>query len=154
MKKNLFITLFITVLSINSFGQISKEYTIDGLFDEFGKEQNIEKVEINGFVMKFAGFFSDTKGVTGIEVYSLEECDNTVKQRFGEAFRNIKDNDYETMISNNEDGNRTKIMIKTEKDIIKELIVLTDGKDRALIRIKGKIKPDDVQSVVKNNSKK
>jgi hypothetical protein len=154
MRRNLFITLFITVLCINSFSQTGKEYTIDRLFDEFKKEKNIEKVKINGFVMKFAGFFSDTKGVTSVEVCSLDGCEDVVKQRFGKAFKNIKDNSYETMLSNNEDGNRTKIMIRTDEDIIKEIVVLADGKDPTLIRIKGKIKADDIQSIVKDNSKK
>jgi len=151
MKKILWITLFVSVLSVNAFSQT--EYTIDKLFSEFGVEKNIERVKINGFVMTFANFFSDTKGVTGIEACNFENCEDAVKQRFNEAIRQIKDNGYETMVSTSEGGAKTKILVKIKDDVIHELVVLKGGDDPTLVRIKGKIKREDIQKIANENSK-
>ena len=59
---------------------------------------------------------------------------------------------YETMVNVNEEGNRTKVMVRIDKDIIRELVILTtDGGDDALIRIKGKIKPSDIEKVINDH---
>ena len=57
-----------------------------------------------------------------------------------------------TMVNANEEGNRTKVMVRIDKDIIRELVILTtDGGDDALIRIKGKIKPSDIEKVINDH---
>lgn len=154
MRKIVYITLFISILSTNCFSQTGKSYTVDKLFSEFAKEKNVESVKMGGFVMSFVNLFADTKGVSGIEVRSFEECDESIKERFNEAIKNLKDNVYETMVQTNEGGERTKILVKIEKDLIRELVVVTGGKDAALIRIKCKIKPEDIKEVIDKNSKK
>ena len=41
---------------------------------------------------------------------------------------------------------------RIDKDIIRELVILTtDGGDDALIRIKGKIKPSDIEKVINDH---
>ena len=36
-------------------------------------------------------------------------------------------------------------MVRIEKDMIREMVVLTTGNSNALVRIKGKIKPSDIE---------
>ena len=68
------------------------------------------------------------------------------------AIKKLKDPNYETMVNANEEGNRTKVMVRIDKDIIRELVILTtDGGDDALIRIKGKIKPSDIEKVINDH---
>ena len=63
----------------------------------------------------------------------------------------LKDDDYETMVSVNEDKDRTRILVKLKDEVIKELVILTTGDDPAMIRIKGNIKPSDVEKVINKN---
>lgn len=91
-------------------------------------------------------------GCKSIEVLSFEECGNTVKDDLRAAIKKLKDPNYETMVNANEEGNRTKVMVRIDKDIIRELVILTtDGGDDALIRIKGKIKPSDIEKVINDH---
>ena len=101
--------------------------------------------------MTFARAFTDTKGVTGVEVFSFDECDSQVKSKLNAAIKNLKDSAYETLVSTTQDGENTKILVKIKDDYINEIVVITGGKDPAFVRVKGKIRPEDMQDVVKNN---
>jgi hypothetical protein len=146
-------------MSQNCFGRAGcgdmaateKKITVEQLFKDFSKQKQATHVKINGFVMAISNLFADTKGVMGIEVYSFDECDSEVKDNFNEAVKNLNDNSYEMLISTSEGKQRTKILMKVKKDYINEIVVIAGGDDPALIRIKGKIKTDDVQSVIGNN---
>ena len=154
MKKSIFITLLMIFICQSSIyaknaevAQKEAKYTIEQLFKEFSKEKNVTRVKLGGFAMSFA----DTKGVSGVEVYSFDECADNVKNNINTAIKNLDDSSYDTLVSTNEKGERTKVLVKIEKDFIKEIVVLTGGDDPALIKIKGKIKPEDVKKVVEYN---
>ena len=158
MKKIIFIALLAVIISQGCFGKMSSgqsntsgKTTVEQLFNTFSKEKNTTHISLGGFTMSLAKLFTDTKGVSGVEVYAFDECENSVKERFNDAIKNIKDSSYETLISTNEDGERVKILVKIKNDYISEIVVIAGGDDPALVRIKGKIKPDDVNSVVEKN---
>lgn len=52
------------------------------------------------------------------------------------------------MVTSNQNGDHTKVLVRIKDDTIRELIVLTVGNNPALVRITGKIKPSDIQSVM------
>ena len=158
MKKGIFVTLLVVVICQGCFSKqnisITDENnikTVEQLFNNFSKEKNTIHVKVGGFAMSFARLFTDTKGVTGVEVYSFDECENSVKERFNDSIKNLKDNAYETLVSTSEKGERVKVLVKIKDDVINEIVVLAGGDDPALVRIKGKIKPDDIKSVIENN---
>ena len=158
MRKVFFITLLAVIICQGSFSkenylrtEENQKNTVEQLFSNFSKEKNTVHVKVGSFAMTFAKIFTDTKGVSGVEVYSFDECSNSVKERFNEAVKNLKDKSYETLVSTSENGERTKVLVKIKNDFISEIVVIAGGNDPALVRIKGKIKPDDVKSVIDNN---
>ena len=158
MKKIIFITLLAAMLCQPSFStgiaemnKTQQRNTVEALFANFSKEKNITHVKIGGLIMTFARAFTDTKGVSGVEVFSFEECDGQVKEKLNTAIKNLKDSAYETLISTTQDGENTKILVKVKDEYISEIVIVTGGKEPAFVRVKGKIKPDDMQDVVKNN---
>ena len=154
MKKIIFITLAAALLCRPCFSEkhiTLQQNTVDALFKNFATDKKVTHVKIGGFIMTLARTFTDTKGVTGVEVFSFEECDNQVKEKLNDAIKKLKDSSYETLVSTTQDGERTKVLVKIKDDYIHEIVVIAGGNDPALVRIKGKIKPDDIQSVVDNN---
>jgi len=143
--------VFIVLTFICLCQVMHSQQNVDRIFKEFSKEKGVVHVGIGKFTMTFASLFTDVMGVDGIEVYSLEECDSSVKERFNSAIASLKDKKYETMVSVNEEKERTKILVRTEGESIRELIILTTGDNPALVRIKGKIKPSDIEKVIQNN---
>lgn len=151
MKKLLAI-LAILLISQIGYGQ-SK---MNQLFDEFRKESDVTSINIGKITMKLANLFTETMGVDGIEVLDFENCDQQVKERLSNAIKNLKDPGYETMVTSNENNGRTKVLVNMKEDTIRELIILTTGDKCALVRIKGKIKPSDIERVInehKNNGR-
>ena len=154
MKKIFFIALLaaMTGLPCLSNENVTKQKnTVNALFKSFAKEKSVTHVKIGGFIMAFTRLFTDSMGVNGVEVYAFDDCDSQVKERLHTAIKNIKDDAYETLLSVSQDGERVKILIKTKHDYINEIVIIASGDDLALVRIKGKIKPEDIQNVVNNN---
>jgi len=124
---------------------------VDQLFNEFSKEKGVEHVGIGGFTMTLAGLFTNVMGVKGIEVLSFDSCEQSVKDRLTQAIASLKDEKYEPFITVNDETGRTKILVKMNEDYIQELVVLSSGDDPAIVRIKGKIKPSDINNVIDKN---
>ena len=129
---------YIAILILILFCQAGYSQSMDKLFNDFAKQKNVTHVTVGPFLMKISSLFTETMGVKSIEVLSFEECGNTVKDDLRAAIKKLE--------------LRTKVMVRIDKDIIRELVILTtDGGDDALIRIKGKIKPSDIEKVINDH---
>ena len=145
-------TKYVLIVLIALFAQASyAQKDIDQLFNRFSNEKDVSRVSIGNVSMKLASLFTDVMGVDGIEVLSLDECSSSVKDNFKAALKEFKDSRFETMVTSNENNNRTRVLVRMEEDTIRELIVFTFGDNNALIRIKGNIKPSDIDALVKKH---
>ena len=154
MKKIILMAVVAWLVCLPCFSQenaTAQKNTVEALFSNFSKEKNVTHVKLGGFIMALANKLEDTKGVTGIEVFAFDECDKQVKDRFNEAIEKLKDSSFEPFVSTTQNGEKTKVLLKIKDDFISEIVVIAGGDDPALVRIKGKIKPDDIQQVVKDN---
>lgn len=148
MKKYIAIVTLLVVCQAG-FGQKK----VDDLFKEFKKMDNVVHISMGKFTMKCASLFTETMGIDGIEVFAFEDCSPHEKDKLTKVVNQLKDSKYETMVNANENGERTKVLIRIEDDMIRELVVVTTGNEAALVRIKGKIKPEDIQRVVDKHGK-
>ena len=68
--------------------------------------------------------------------------------------KNLKTNGYEELVRSNEKGGRALILMRQKKNVIRELLILSAGDDDcSMVQFKGKIKPDDVEKLMKDNKK-
>lgn len=124
--------------------------TLNTLYRDFSNENNVEKVNLNGFIMALTRpFTKESIGskITGISVLSLEECAPEVKARFNKSALNFRDKDYELFVNSNEEDEKVRIFLKFHKDAIREMVVMTMGDSPTLIRLKGKINPADIENL-------
>lgn len=156
MKKIIFITLLATMTGLPCFSNenaTKQKNTVEALFKIFAEEKGVITMKMDGFKMDLVRFLTlnDTIGINGAEVYVFDNCDSQVKERLQTSIKNLKDDAYETLFLVSQDGERVKILVKVKEDYINEIVVVVSGNNLALIKIKGKIKPEDVQNVIKNN---
>ena len=142
---------YFVILALIMVSQAGSSQTMHQLFNEFSKIEQINHVKIGDITMKLASLFTETMGVNGIEVLEFGDCKREVKERFEKAIKELKDPQFETMVTSNEKGSRTKVLVRIENDMIHELVVLTSGNNNAMVRIKGKIKPSDIDKVMKDH---
>lgn len=148
MVKKFTVMIVLLVICQAAFSQKN----VNQLFKEFSKAENVTTVNVGNITMKMAGMFTETMGVDGVEIFSFDECSQEVKNNFANALKELKDPSFETMVNSSDDNKRTKILVKIEDETIHELIVATTGSNSALLRIKGKIKPEDIERVVNKHS--
>ncbi|MDR1518215.1 MAG: DUF4252 domain-containing protein [Dysgonamonadaceae bacterium] len=146
MKKRTMI-LVLGCLLATACSQVS----INSLYNSYSREDNVEKVKINGLVMALAKPFmgKEARGfkISGIEVLSLDDCSPEVKERFNRQALNFKDKDYELFVNSSEENEKTRIYLKFGKDFIREIVIITIGDEPSLVHLKGKIKPSDIEKL-------
>lgn len=125
------------------------------LFRELRKESNAEYVNVNPFLMfvgkLFASDMEDKEMISKIrsaKVLDLENCSSEKRQRFVRSVESLYKKNYELLIKNNDDGERTYILAKIKKDIIRELLIANiDGYECSLVLLKGKIHKQDIHQL-------
>jgi len=78
------------------------------------------------------------------------------KDNYRNKFKTLKDDEkYTTLLTARNDGDNVRIMIKKEKDVIRELIIIAnDTEDIAMIRLKGKIKESDLGTIIAQHDRR
>lgn len=149
MKKIIFTIMLMTVWAANMTAQ-----SVDELFKEFKRKSNVEYIEIPKAMMSMASTFvkkddgSDIiKRVNHISILNIEN-DPQLCQDFAQKAVSLSRNGYETMVSSNEDNEKTLILVKTKNENITEMVVLNiEPNECSLIQIKGKLRPSDIEKL-------
>jgi hypothetical protein len=146
------VAVFFINTVVNAQNSDSKDAgkSVNQIFKEFSSETNVDRVRVGKFATSFLKLFHPVKGINGIEVLSFDECSQSVRDKLNNAIASLNDPTYETLMDVNDGLEHYKIMIKMEKETIRELVVLGSGDDHVLIRIKGKVKFSDVEKIVTN----
>jgi translation elongation factor EF-G len=151
MNKRLLIIFTCSLLVLSLYSQTS----VEQLYRTFSKESNVEKVNLNELAMFMMRPFSnnDTESkITSISVLSLEDCSPEVKERFNKTALNFNDKDYELFVSSNEENEKVRIFLKFQKDFIREMVILSMEDEPAMVQLKGKISPSEIDKM-KNGRK-
>ena len=153
--------LILFAFSISVLG--SSAQSVEALFRQYKSEKNVEYIHIPRFIMSMAKMLTKAeleeakalKAISSIRVLSLEECSPIVRQNFQKTLQTFHPSGYTPIIFSKEADGTNYIYVKEKKGYIRELLILSaDKQDGAIVHIKGRISPDEVNTVVKQNTKK
>lgn len=151
--------LFVFALSVLG----TSAQSVEALFRQYRNEKNVEYVHIPRFVMSMVKMLAKEgqdeagalKAVSSIRALDMESCSPTVRKNFQKTLQTFQPAGYTPVVFCKEGDETSYIYIKEKKGYIRELLILSAGNNEgAIMQIKGKIKPDDVDTVVKRNTKK
>jgi hypothetical protein len=130
--------------------------SVSDIYNDFSFARNVEKVNLNRFVMSVIRPFITQKEFKGLKIKSLQvldlsECKNYIKEDFSYRVKNVDDEFYETLIQVKDEGEFVKVLAKNHDNYFNEIVVLVTGDDAAYIRIKGNFSLNDVQKFASNN---
>lgn len=153
--------LILFAFSISVLG--SSAQSVEALFRQYKSEKNVEYIHLPRFVMSIVKMLTKTeqrdvkalKAISSIRALSLEECSPIVRQNFQKTLQTFHPSGYAPIIFSKEADETNYIYVKEKKGYIRELLILSaDKQDGAIVHIKGRIKPEEVNTVVKQNTKK
>ena len=153
--------LILFAFSISVLGASAQN--VEALFRQYKSEKNVEYVHIPRFIMSMAKMLTKAeqedvkalKAISSIRVLNLEECSPIVRQNFQKTLQTFQPTGFTPLIFNKESDETNYIYVKEKKGYIRELLILSANKqDGTIVHIKGRIKPDEVNTVVKQNAKK
>ena len=145
--KSLFMT--IGILLVSDFAM--QAMTVNQFIDKLDRQEGVSRISLSPFVMKICSLFEDTKGVNSVKLLNLENCSPAMREQFIDDLRSLKDSDFDTVVSSNEGGEYSKILMKVEDGVIKEIVVCNIDGEIAVIQVKGKIKPENMDEVIEDN---
>ena len=102
--------------------QYGKGQNLEQFFRTYHKEQGVDAIHIGNITMKLAGLFTETLGVNCIEILDLGEATETLRQRFQDEGKSFKDPEFETLLTENDKEDHTKILVKIKDEMIRELV--------------------------------
>lgn len=151
MKKYLICAVLILMINQVGYAQDAKQ-----LLSKYSNAKDIESVNIGSFMMKLGktfGGIGDTpvaRGVNSIQILEFSSCSQKIKDQFTSDVKKLKDGSgYETLIQVKNRNEGLRIMVKKEKDVIREIVLFChDKNDPTIIKLSGKIKESDLAELV------
>jgi hypothetical protein len=133
-------------------GQVSYAQSVDQFLKNISKTENIDKVKIGRFMMSLGKAFGGVgdmpvaRGIHSLEVYDLSGCDQRTKQDLINQIDRLEDGGgYETLIMTRDKGDNVRIMVKKNKNVISDMVILcVDKSDPTIVRLSGKIAEKDI----------
>ena len=90
--------------------------------------------------------------IDSMNVLVISSNKGKMVERFDKTLPNFEQDGYEEMINANQNTSKVKILSKTGKSSIKEIIVIVSDKEqRVFVQIFGDVKPEEIEKMVQIN---
>ncbi len=145
--------LILTLAALCCTSIASGKNCIEELYQTVSKFSNAEKVNLNGLALGLLKpFYAELKGFNGIQIVNAEDISRKEYNKVEKILTQCNSNDLETIISSNEENEKTRIWVRTEEEMICEIVIVAlDVYEVSLVRIKGKIDPEQLNDIIDNN---
>lgn len=154
--------LLLTVLIFITFA-LSAQKSVDRLFEKYSGKDGFTTIDISGDLLNLAATLEDEDNndssdeikakITGIRILTQKE-DFLAGENFIDAIKkDVAFNDYEEFMRVKESDQDLRMLVKTQGRRIKELLVISGGKENAIIQIKGDMSVSDARKLSEKTKK-
>ena len=149
MKKILF-TLALMIAAATSLSA----QNVDDLFKEFRDKPNVQFVNIPKALMSTIANKTNSEAtkerLKNIELVRVLQIENDKKlhDQFAKKVKELSKKDYEQMVNSNEEGQKAQILVKTDGEVLKEVLIISIEEDEcALVQVCGELRPEDLEKL-------
>ena len=156
MKRMVFtiaVLAFATALS-------AQRLTADDFFNRYSDSEGYTTVVVNGSLLGFLGHCESDdpenplSKITSIRLVVRENDKFPAADGFLPEIRNIiRKGRYEELMSVKNSDTDLRFMVRTEREIVKEILLVVDGDDEAVIQIKGNLTRDEASRLFESDGK-
>jgi hypothetical protein len=139
--------MFITLIFITTAIIVNGQRSVDDLFNKYADNDGFVTISINGNLLKFVRSldngdennqnYSWPEKITEIRILTQEKDDLKVNNFYDLVYRNLNRNQYEEFMRVKKSDQDLVMLVKTNGNRLKELILIAGGEDNVLIQIKG-----------------
>ena len=154
----LILVVFITLLAIPAYCEDNSVMTDDALFKQLKEIENTEFVNINSFMMSMGRMLASgeeknfLENINSMRIIEFSGCSPEAHSQFIELVSSIELRDYEPAQEEVVGNQRTRVFVKLKNDLIRKIIIAQLGTNEHLImQINGKLTPEDIERLSKNN---
>jgi hypothetical protein len=155
--KRMVLTVIIVICAAALYGQ---KNSLDDFFNSYSDRDGYTSVIINGNLFGLLKNIDDDPDlarldhkITSIRVLSREKHNTTDKPDFMSELKDvIKRGGYEEMMTVKSSDDDLLFLVKTDRDTIKEILVIASGDNDAVIQIRGNLTEDDVDCLSANHA--
>ncbi len=135
---------------------VPKNDGVEEIFKQFKSEKNVTYINLPKSLIKMGLKSSNDKTasaladqIDALQILAFENTDKKAKDNLYKRIGGLEVKGYEPMVKTNEDGEKVRILVKSnEKEIQSIVIFAMDKEDCSLIRIDGHINPSDLDAIV------
>jgi len=140
---------------------VNGQKSIDELFSKYAGKDGFTTVTINGNLLKLASLFdkedSDNSmpvNISTIRILSQEgENDGKVENFYDAVVKDLDLSKYDEFMQVKEKDQELKMLVRTEGKKITEFLLISGGKDNAIIQIKGSMTLDEAKKFAEDAKK-
>ncbi len=154
--KKLIVFIVLTVTTTLAYSQKS----IDDLFDKYAGKDGFTTVTLNGSLLKLAHLFNEndddkdiSANITGIRILAQEDEGMKVDNFYDLVIKDIDLKNYDEFMRVKGSDQDLRILVRSEGNRFKEFLLISGGKDNALIQIKGDMTYAEVKKLSKDAEK-
>lgn len=133
--------------------------SLDDFFSRYSDRDGYTSVVINGSLLKFLGESGNTDSdgdalnkITSIRLVVREKENSSPGESLVSEIRGIiRRGRYDELMSVRDDGAVIRFMARMERDMVRELLLVIDGKDEAVIQIEGNLTRDEASELFRSD---
>jgi hypothetical protein len=155
MKRSLLIFALIIV-----WNSLSGQKSIDDLFRKYSGKDGFVTLTISGNLLKLSSCIDEEDGnsalpenITEIRILAQEDNKFSDVDFYDKVIGGLDLDDYEEFMQVKEAHQDTRMLVRSDGKALREFLLISGGKDNALIQIKGKMSLNDANKFSKELKK-
>ncbi|MFW6310194.1 MAG: DUF4252 domain-containing protein [Prolixibacteraceae bacterium] len=153
----------VLIISIFIFTSCEENSGMSNAFMKYSWKSGVTYITVPGWMIGLASTFGDLgdeeqellSSIDKVKIMTIEDHDLNARVNLHEEFYSKINSDkaFEELLIVRDGNENITIFGKMDKTVIREMIILVGGDDNALVYLKGKIKPEVINDLVRKNSK-
>jgi hypothetical protein len=154
--KRMLLTIAVVAIAAAVSGQ---KTSLDDFFSRYSDRDGYTSVVISGNLFKFLGESESTdrdgnalRKITSIRLVVRDKENSSMGESLLAEVRSIiRKGRYDELMSVRDDGTDIRFMARMERDIVRELLLVIDGEDEAVVQIEGNLTRDEASELFSSN---
>ena len=149
--KSATLILAIIALSMPSFAQQG----IQNFYKKYMTNEKMTNINLSGWVLEMAAKYADEgeekemlEKITKLRVMIMEDANLVTKTDYSDLIRDIKKDDFESLMNIKEGGDKIDLYIRDDGETITNVLVLVNGDEEfVLLSLEGNLKFSDLNDI-------